>query len=389
MKIDCVRFFVTDVSTFADWLGRVFGFDLVPDWQEFPWIDNHNQANICSQHTQVLKSGAVKFLISSPPVPITPKSTSPIYSQTDINNTVNNNHLSNNTVVQYLQKHPAGVGEIAFLVDDIAIAIARARKYGAKIITQLQQIRLDHQQIRWVKIAAWGSLQHILVERRSLNDPQKQSLPIPPAQNLDIDHLEIDHIVLNVPAGELIPATNWYKNILNLQPQQRFNIQTEKSGLCSQVMMSQCGTVQIPINEPSTPNSQIQEFLSANNGAGIQHIALRLPNLISAIAKFRHRGVQFLPIPQSYYTNLSQRHGFNFNSEELHAIAQQKILVDWQDNTPQSTLLQIFTQPIFNQPTFFFEFIERRRQAKGFGEGNFRALFTAIESEQAKRGSLQ
>ncbi|BAZ07279.1 4-hydroxyphenylpyruvate dioxygenase [Calothrix sp. NIES-3974] len=359
MKIDCVRFFVTDGNLFASWLIDVLGFELVWGNQEFPWIGELSEGNHPSQHTYILQSGSVRLIVSSPQQP-------------------------SDDAVRYLQTHPPGVGEISFLVDNIEEAIARLDQNQIQILTPLQELKLEHQQIRWLTIAGWSSLTHIshvLVERRWLTE------------NLPCNHspspLEIDHIVINVPDGELIPVSNWYKNILGFQPQQSFNIQTETSGLCSQVMMSPCGRVQIPINQPTTANSQIQEFINANNGAGIQHIALRLPNIIDAITQLRQRGLQFLSVPPSYYTNVCQRHGFPLTTAELQAIASQQILVDWHQNTPFSPLLQIFTQPIFAEPTFFFEFIERRQQAKGFGEGNFRALFTAIESEQDKRGTLR
>lgn len=359
MKIDCVRFFVTEGNLFASWLIDVLGFELVCENQEFPWIGENSEGNYPSERTNIFKSGSVKLIVSSPQEP-------------------------SDDAGKYLQTHPPGVGEISFLVDNLEKAIAKLDQNQIKTFTPPQQLNLDHQQIRWVKIAGWDSLSHIthvLVERRF----DTENLP----SNYSPSPLEIDHIVINVPKGELIPVANWYKKMLGFQPQQSFNIQTEKSGLCSQVMMSECGRVQIPINQPTTANSQIQEFINANQGAGIQHIALRLPNIIDAIAKFRQRGLKFLSVPPTYYSNISQRHGFPLTPAELQAIASQKILVDWHENTPFSPLLQIFTQPIFEQPTFFFEFIERRQQARGFGEGNFRALFTAIESEQDKRGTLR
>ncbi|HAG82337.1 MAG TPA: 4-hydroxyphenylpyruvate dioxygenase, partial [Cyanobacteria bacterium UBA12227] len=200
----------------------------------------------------------------------------------------------------------------------------------------------------------------------------------------------IDHVVLNVAAGDLVRAVQWYKNVLGFQPQEQFTIQTENSGLCSQVMVHPVSGVQFPINEPTSPNSQIQEFLNVNGGAGIQHIALATDNIVDAIAQLRTWGVSFLDVPPSYYTQLQQRYpNIDLSLTEWQEIASQKILVDWQENSPHALLLQTFTQPIFKQPTFFFEVIERRLQAQGFGEGNFRALFEAIEREQLKRGSLQ
>jgi 4-hydroxyphenylpyruvate dioxygenase len=194
-------------------------------------------------------------------------------------------------------------------------------------------------------------------------------------------------VVLNVEAGDLQTAVKWYENILDFRPQQSFNIQTDFSGLHSQVMISANGKVQLPINEPASANSQIQEFLEFNRGSGVQHIALHTRKLIDAIARFRAAGLSFLSVPKSYYSQLQQRLELPLSPEELQAITQQEILVDSQKDAPlEALLLQIFTKPIFNEPTFFFEFIERRSQAAGFGEGNFRALFTAMESEQIKRG---
>jgi 4-hydroxyphenylpyruvate dioxygenase len=195
--------------------------------------------------------------------------------------------------------------------------------------------------------------------------------------------------VLNVAAGDLERAAAWYKNTLDFESKQTFKIQTDRSALHSQVMVSSNSSVQLPINEPASPHSQIQEFLDVNRGPGIQHIALNTPNIVQAIAQLRPRGLSLLPVPPSYYTQLQQRQGLPLSAVELQEIAQEQILVDWDNTTPQALLLQTFTQPIFGQPTFFFELIERRFQARGFGEGNFRALFEAIEREQFKRGSLK
>lgn len=199
----------------------------------------------------------------------------------------------------------------------------------------------------------------------------------------------IDHIVLNVAAGDLAKAVQWYQQVLDFQPQQVFTIQTEKSGLCSQVMVHPVTGTQLPINEPTSANSQIQEFLDVNGGAGVQHIAIATRNIVGTIAQRRRQGMSFINVPPSYYSQLRDRYpGYNFSTAQWDAIAQQQILVDWQAQSPQALLLQTFTQPIFAEPTFFFEFIERRWGAKGFGEGNFRALFEAIEREQMKRGCL-
>ncbi|MEH2287484.1 4-hydroxyphenylpyruvate dioxygenase [Nostoc sp.] len=350
MKIDHVHFYVEDAKVWRDWFVRHLGFQAVTD-------------RISSFHTctKVVKNGDVCFFLSSPLLPTSP-------------------------VAEFLRQYPPGVADVAFAVKDVEGAIALAQKHGATILQPIHERQEGKTFIKSGKIAAWGGLTHTLIERSLVSGEQMTN---------DNTFTAIDHIVLNVAVGELDHAVAWYEKILDFQPQQAFKIKTNRSALHSQVMVSRNGNVQLPINEPATSNSQIQEFLDVNRGPGIQHIALRTTNLVSAIAKFRATGLSLLSVPQTYYSQLKQRPGITLSPLELEAIAQQEILVDWQENTPAEggntapLLLQIFTQPIFEQPTFFFEFIERRFQAQGFGEGNFRALFEAIESEQIKRGTLQ
>ncbi|MEH1898787.1 MAG: 4-hydroxyphenylpyruvate dioxygenase [Nostoc sp.] len=358
MKIDRVHFYVEDAKMWRDWFVHHLGFQSV--------ADRSNSFHTC---TEVVKSGAVCFFLSSPLLPTSP-------------------------VAEFLRNYPPGVADVAFAVEDVEAAIALAQKHGATILQPIQERQIGTAFIKCGKIAAWGGLTHTLIERSFVNS--HPSLVFDKGQMTnDNTFTAIDHVVLNVAVGELENAVAWYEKILDFQPQQAFKIKTNRSALHSQVMVSRNGSVQLPINEPASSNSQIQEFLDVNRGPGIQHIALRTTNLVSAIAKFRASGLSLLSVPQTYYTQLKQRPGLPLSLLEIEAIAQQEILVDWQEYTSLEggntapLLLQIFTQPIFEQPTFFFEFIERRFQAKGFGEGNFRALFEAIESEQIKRGTLQ
>ncbi|MEH2415833.1 4-hydroxyphenylpyruvate dioxygenase [Nostoc sp.] len=358
MKIDHVHFYVEDAKVWRDWFVHHLGFQAVAD-------------RITSFHTctEVVESGTVCFFVSSPLLPTSP-------------------------VAEFLRQYPPGVADVAFAVEDVEGAIALAQMHGATILQPIQERQVGTAFLKCGKIAAWGGLTHTLIQKSLVFD---KGLMTNDNGQMTKDNIftAIDHIVLNVAVGELESAVAWYKNILDFQPQQAFKIKTDRSGLHSQVMVSRNGSVQLPINEPASSNSQIQEFLNVNRGPGIQHIALRTTNLVSAIAKFRASGLSLLSVPQSYYSQLKQRPGLTLSHLELEAIAQQEILVDWQEYTPLEggnlapLLLQIFTQPIFEQPTFFFEFIERRFQAQGFGEGNFRALFEAIESEQIKRGTLQ
>ena len=371
MKIDRVHFYVEDARAWRNWFIYKLGFQAV--------------ANSSTSHTytEVIKHGPIYFVLSSPLTPLSP-------------------------VAQFLHQHPPGVADVTFCVEDVEAVMQQAIAYGVEVLQPVQ-----HQQdYKWARIAAWGSLSHTLVERQDelgLGDKEgkvdlgtrehddtkdspflRVSLSpfLPPVLPATPTFTGIDHIVLNVAAGDLERAVAWYENVLGFRSQQTFKIQTDRSALHSQVMVSHNSCVQFPINQPASPTSQIQEFLNANQGPGIQHIALQTPNILQAIASLRSSDVSFLCVPTSYYAQLEKRQGLPLSVAELEKIAQEQILVDWQGSHSDALLLQTFTQPIFAQPTFFFEIIERRFQAAGFGEGNFRALFEAIEREQIKRGNL-
>jgi 4-hydroxyphenylpyruvate dioxygenase len=358
MKIDCVHFYVEDAKAWRNWFISYLGFQPIANF--LPFLPSGlGELHTC---TEVVRNGEVCFVFSSPLSPASP-------------------------VADFLHLHPPGVADITFSVEDVETAIAHAQAGGAKILQPIQEQQEGETYIKWGKIAAWGRLVHTLIERGEGEQGNRGEFELT-TTSANV-FTAIDHIVLNVAPGDLELAVAWYGAVLDFQPQQMFKIKTERSGLHSQVMISRCGRVQLPINEPASSNSQIQEFLDANRGPGIQHIALQTPNIIKAIAQFRSRGLSLLSVPETYYSQLKQRSGLTLSATELKAIAQQEILVDWREDNPHAVLLQIFTQPIFPQPTFFLEFIHRQNQAVGFGEGNFRALFEAIEEEQIKRGKIQ
>ncbi|HCQ22106.1 MAG: 4-hydroxyphenylpyruvate dioxygenase [Aphanizomenon flos-aquae MDT14a] len=348
MQIDHIHFYVEDAQKWRDWFVYCLGFQVINNGI-FPSLSHHQKSlHTC---TEVVKSGTVCFLLSSPILPTSP-------------------------VAEFLRQHPPGVADVAFAVDNVEALTAKAISNGAKILQPLQNAGF----CQYAKIAGWGGLNHTLMTRNQEKIAEVEN-------SLYRAITAIDHLVLNVGVGELETAVNWYQKIFDFQPQQSFQIKTDRSGLHSQVMISPHGNIQLPINEPASPSSQIQEFLDVNRGAGIQHIALMIPDLVNAISRFRGAGLSFLSVPQNYYFQLQQRHKFSLSTEELQAISDQEILVDWHEDAPLGQLLlQIFSQPIFSEPTFFFEFIERRSLARGFGEGNFLALFQAIEREQIKRG---
>jgi 4-hydroxyphenylpyruvate dioxygenase len=285
---------------------------------------------------------------------------------------------SSSSVADYLQLHPSGVKDISFRVDDLDSIREKIDSPGERLRQRLgikilaASAELD--ECQWIRIQGWGAIEHTIIQSksRSINS---------------IDSTEqiigIDHLVLNVPVGELDPATDWYENLFDFQVQQTFDIKTEKSGLASKALVSSCGKIRFNINVPSSDNSQIQEFLNTNRGAGIQHIALATNDILATVDRMQSQEVAFLPIPQTYYANLQNRARAEQNqllsNDEWQQLERLQILMDWSNTNPSAVLLQIFTQPIFESPTFFFEVIERRNLAKGFGEGNFQALFEAIE----------
>ena len=354
MKVDYIHFYLDDARVWRNWFVNSLNFYSL-NTSLIPQIQSNG---ISHTHTEVVRSGSVCFVLSSP---VSDKS----------------------PVAKFLRKHPSGVADVAFNVGNLEEAIAKAKKGGAKIVAPIKWKHQNNEYIKWSKISAWGDLNHTLIERGSLISDCKANFSSKHSSNCS--YTAIDHIVLNIPTGYLKPAVTWYEQVFGFQPQQTFNIQTQHSALHSRVMVSSDGEIQFPINEPGSKNSQIQEFIDVNRGPGIQHIALRTNNLVESITQLNTNGLSFLPISQNYYADIQKRISFPLSSEELTAIIQQKILVDWDEEDSHKLLLQIFTKPIFGEPTFFFEFIERRCKAQGFGEGNFRALFKVMEEEQIKR----
>ena len=283
-------------------------------------------------------------------------------------------------VVDYLNKHPSGIADVGFASDRFDEVVDCAIAQGA-VLTKA--IHLNQQGQRQCQFRGWADLRHTLVE-----------IARPAPDSSDALLQAIDHVVINVPRGELKAVSDWYRQTFSLNNGQRFEINTARSGLRSQVLVHHNGSLQLPLNEPSSQNSQIQEFLRYNQGAGVQHVALRSADAVRAIAHFKKQGLDLIDVPDTYYDQLPLRSDCPLMN--MSAVSRQRLLVDWADGGQQGMLLQTFTKPIFAEPTFFFEIIERGRYlkdgkpevAQGFGEGNFQALFEAIERSQMERGSL-
>ena len=347
MKIDRVHFYTKNAIKTRDWFIHNVGFRAIGNC-----IDRDT-------HTELIALNSALFAISSPL-----SSTSP--------------------VAQYLAVHPSGVADIAFRVKDLSAIVDRSRRLGLELIQNIQE--RSQANLRSAVIEGWGALRHTVIEGTAPFICGLPNLKLYQNRNQSFKTSvsQIDHVVLNVARGELNSAVELYQSLFGFKIQQTFEIQTAKSGLSSQALIDRVGEVQFNINEPTSVNSQIQEFIDLNNGAGIQHLALRSPNLIADIAQMQQGELKFLNVPPAYYRKLDS---LPLSPTEKQAIAQQQILVDRDRHRPQSLLMQIFTQPIFELPTFFLEFIERRQNAQGFGGGNFKALFEAVEREQGNRQS--
>ena len=351
MKIDHVHFYTRNAARTKDWFIRNVGFQAIGNC-----ISQHT-------HTELIALNSAYFVISSPL-----NSTSP--------------------VAQYLKHHPEGVADLAFRVKNLAATMERSRRLGVKIVQNIQLWQSFQGKFKFAQITGWQDLQHTLIEATGESDccvPMALK-PYQSDRHIQSHITQIDHIVLNVAQGKLDTAVKLYQELFNFKVQQSFKIETNSSGLTSQALIDDVGEVQFNINQPTTANSQIQEFIDINGGSGIQHLALRSQNLIADVAQMQER-VKFLTVPQAYYDCLKPL--LSLNAAEKAAVAQQQILVDSDRTSPQSLLMQIFTQPIFEQPTFFLEFIERRHSAQGFGQGNFQALFEAVERQSKHLPPIQ
>ncbi|MEO0532872.1 MAG: 4-hydroxyphenylpyruvate dioxygenase [Cyanobacteria bacterium P01_A01_bin.123] len=365
MDICYLQFYVKDATYWRTWFVKQFYFQPVAD------------TKTDDQHTIILTQGGATIVLSSP-------------------------QHDDCAIANYLNHHPPGLVNVAFEVSHLEATVAAALAAGMPLLEPIQTEQHPRGLLRWCQVQGWGTICHTLVERCG-QAPQvpgigqnEQSLTGADSPSGDVYFLGIDHAVINVARGELQRAIAWYEEGLGFQQQQSFTINTQYSGLASQVLRHPTGTAQLPINEPTSTNSQIQEFLDYNQGAGVQHVALATQDLVTTLKALRSRHLEFLSVPQTYYEQLHQRPGFREQGVDWEGIATQQILVDWPPDMPQAILLQTFTQPIFGKPTFFFEIIERYQYeindriltAQGFGEGNFQALFEAMEREQRQRGSL-
>ncbi|MFZ6053430.1 4-hydroxyphenylpyruvate dioxygenase [Halocola ammonii] len=292
-------------------------------------------------------------------------------------------------VNEHINKHGDGVKSIALWVDDAEKAWKETTSRGAKSHFEPKVIEDENGKVKLSAIHTYGETLHVFVERSEYDGPfmpgYREWNPDYKPEALGLKY--IDHMVGNVGWNEMNKWCEFYNKVMGFAQMVSFDdkdISTEYTALMSKVMSNGNGRIKFPINEPAEgkKKSQIEEYIEFYNGAGVQHIAVATDNIIDTVTKLRDRGVEFLRVPEVYYDDLLDRVGEI--DEDLKPLAELGILVDRDD---EGYLLQIFTKPILDRPTMFFEIIQRKG-AKSFGKGNFKALFEAIEREQESRGTL-
>jgi 4-hydroxyphenylpyruvate dioxygenase len=292
-------------------------------------------------------------------------------------------------IAEHVTRHGDGVRVIALEVEDARSAWTETTSRGARSVSEPTESSDEHGRVITASIATYGDTIHTFVERGHYNGPFLPGFRAEPEDSIarPVGLKHIDHMVGNVGWNSMNQWVDFYANVMGFRLYQHFDdkdISTEYSALMSKVMSNGNGYVKFPINEPAEGRrkSQIEEYLEFYGGPGVQHIALATDDILDTISRLQTQGVQFLSIPHTYYTELANRVGrIDEPIEELERLG---ILVDRDD---EGYMLQIFTRPVEDRPTLFYEIIQRKG-SRSFGKGNFKALFEAIEREQALRGNL-
>jgi 4-hydroxyphenylpyruvate dioxygenase len=295
----------------------------------------------------------------------------------------------NNDIADHIYKHGDGVKVLALKVDDATSAWHETTKRGGKSYLQPVTLKDDNGEVVLSGIHTYGDTVHLFVERKNYSGVfmpgfrEWKSGYNPASTGL----LYVDHCVGNVGWNQMNPWVKFYEEVMGFKNILSFDdndISTEYSALMSKVMSNGNGYVKFPINEPAEgkKKSQVEEYLDFYNGEGVQHVAIATADIVATVTELQNRGIEFLNIPESYYQTVLDRVGKI--DEDLAPLQKLGILIDRDD---EGYLLQIFSKPLEDRPTLFFEIIQRKG-AKSFGKGNFKALFEALEREQDARGNL-
>ena len=346
------------------------------------YVNNARQAAFFYQHTFGFSVTAYKGLETG-----SKEDVSHVLEQNDVRIVFTAPVRPGHPMAEKISSHGDFVQDIAFEVDDVDWAYKAALERGAESGHEPITMEDDHGKVRIATIKTYGDTVHSLVNRDHYKGPFLPGYISKNEPGDPIGLIEIDHCVGNVELGKMNEWVGWYERVLGFSNLISFDdndISTDFTSLMSKVMSSGNGRVKFPINEPAPgkKKSQIDEYLEFFGGPGVQHVALRTDDIVHTVSRLMARGIQFLSVPRSYYEMLPDRVGAI--DEDLEELAQLGILVDRDD---EGYLLQIFTKPVTDRPTLFYEIIHRKG-AKSFGKGNFKALFESIEREQSLRGTL-
>ena len=353
---DHIEFYVGNAKQSAHYYQHAFGFQLV--------AYSGPETGVKSKASYVLQQGKVRFVLTSS---LTPDS----------------------EITEHVKRHGDGVKVLGLWVDDAEKSHRETVNRGAVSLIEPQVLEDEHGQIVVSAIKTYGQTVHKFIERHDYQGPfmpgfaaAQSGFPVIP-----VGLKYVDHCVGNVELGEMNQWVKFYEDVMGFKLLITFDdkdISTEYTALMSKVVSNGNGYVKFPINEPAEgmKKSQIEEYIEYYHGPGVQHIALATDDILYTVSELRSRGVDFLRVPDVYYDDLKDRVGsIEENTQPLKDL---NILVDRDD---EGYLLQIFTKPVQDRPTVFYEIIQRKG-AKSFGKGNFKALFEAIEREQAIRGNL-
>jgi 4-hydroxyphenylpyruvate dioxygenase len=353
-RIHHVEFWVGNAKQAAFYYRKAFGFSQLA----YSGLETGNRQFA----SYVLAQGKVRFIIATPFDPTHEAS-------------------------EHIRRHGDGVRDIALLVEDADFAFAEAVRRGAEPVFEPRDEQDDRGAIRRAAIKTYGDTIHSFISYKNYEGPFLPGYTPAEVAGEPVGIVAVDHMVGNVELGAMSTWCEWYSKVMGFSRYITFDdkdINTEYSALMSIVMSDDNKVVKFPINEPADgkKKSQIQEYLEAYYGPGVQHVALQCGDEIETVSRLRDNGIEFLRVPDSYYDELPSRVGAI--DEPLDKLKELGILVDRDE---EGYLLQIFTKPVQDRPTVFFEIIQRKG-ARGFGKGNFRALFESIEREQERRGNL-
>ena len=358
---DYIEFHVGNAKQAAHYYRAAFGFSLVGY--------RGPETGVRDRASYLMQQDRIRFVLTSP-------------IRADLSE-------ESRAIADHVARHGDGVRDLALWVDDARDAFAKAIERGAQAVHEPRVLRDEHGEVVVAAIRTYGDTIHSLVERKDYRGLFMPGfVPVTPHyQPPGVGLRYVDHCVGNVELGRMNTWVQFYADVMGFRNLITFDdndINTEYSSLMSKVMANGNDRIKFPINEPASgkKKSQIDEYLDFYGGPGVQHMALATDDIIGTVTALRDRGVEFLSTPTTYYEELQGRVGKI--DEPLDVLQSLGILVD---RDPDGYLLQIFTKPVQDRPTVFYEIIQRKG-AKSFGKGNFKALFEAIEREQALRGNL-